>query len=62
MALEAGDVDRADLLMTEALDLAEHVRFSNAEAFAHSGRAMVRRVQGRYDEASIARPQRSRFS
>ena len=51
LALEAGDVDRADLLMTEALDLAEHVRFSNAEAFAHSGRAMVRRVQGRYDEA-----------
>ena len=51
LALEAGDVDRADLLTTEALDLAEHVRFSNAEAFAHSGRAMVRRVQGRYDEA-----------
>jgi tetratricopeptide (TPR) repeat protein len=50
-ALAMGDVGRADEMMSEALELAERTRFANAEAFALVGRAIVRRNQGRFDEA-----------
>ncbi len=49
--LLGGDLERSDQLNTEAIDLSESVRFTSAEAFARLGRAIVRRLQGRLDEA-----------
>ncbi len=52
-AMLTGDIDLSDRLVDEAIDLAESLRFTSAEAFARLGRAIVRRRQGRLDEAVV---------
>jgi ATP/maltotriose-dependent transcriptional regulator MalT len=51
-ALIQGDVDRAEMLHSEALVLGEAASFPRCIAFASNGRSMTRRAQGRLDEAA----------
>jgi predicted ATPase/DNA-binding SARP family transcriptional activator len=53
-ALGIGDIDLADSMIDEGLAMSEEARYRSAEAFNRLGQAIVRRTQGRLDEAAAA--------